>query len=167
MKGLTFISLALYLPIVSHAADDRNQPSSSLNEGVETFAIACFGMPQETTLDMNACMGAQLKQLSWVKDKYLTRALNRIQQDNKDSPQHLQELTTAFNDESKAWDTLIDKATTSTEVDSAGGTISGIRSSMRKIGLIELQIHDIWDNWLRYGDSTPPLLPEPKFKSAQ
>ena len=166
MKWLTFISLALCLPIVSYAADDRNQPGSILNEGVETFSIACAGMPQETTLDMDACMDVQLKQLSWVKDKYLARALNRLQQDNKDSPPRLQELTRALNDESQAWDTLIDKAAASTKADSAGGTISTVSISLRQIGLIELQIHDIWDHWLRFEDTTPPLLPEPKFKSA-
>jgi hypothetical protein len=90
------LSLALILPMASNASDASDQPSSSLSDGVETFSIACFGMPQQTTIDMDACLGAQLTQVEWVKDKYLVTAQNRLKQDNKDDPQHLQELTTAL-----------------------------------------------------------------------
>ncbi|MEH4205529.1 hypothetical protein POX65_00135 [Klebsiella pneumoniae] len=97
------LSLALILPMASNASDASNQPSSNLSDGVETFSIACFGMPQQTTIDMDACLGAQLAQIEWVKDKYLVTAQNRLKQDNKDDPQLLQELTTAFQAETKAW----------------------------------------------------------------
>lgn len=171
MKRVTlinmFFSLVLIMPVASIASDDKNQPSSNLLDGVETFSIECFGMPQQTTIDMDACMGVEIDHANWVRDKYQAKALNRIQQDNKDDPLLQQKLTAAFNDESKAWSALIDKASTSVMIDSDGGTISGTASSIRQIGLIELQIHDIWENWLRFGDSTPPLLPEPRFKSVQ
>ncbi|HCF7790798.1 TPA: hypothetical protein NIM19_005037 [Klebsiella variicola subsp. variicola] len=161
------LSLALILPMASNASDASDQPSSSLSDGVETFSIACFGMPQQTTIDMDACLGAQLTQVEWVKDKYLVTAQNRLKQDNKDGPQHLQELTTAFEAENKAWTDLIERASASVKVDYAGGTIVGSEVTTRKIGLYELQVHDIWEHWLRFEDSTPPLLPEPKFKSDQ
>ncbi|HHU7328516.1 hypothetical protein MLH93_20275 [Escherichia coli] len=92
-------------------------------------------------------------------------ALNRLKQDNKDDPQRLQELTASFNAESEAWTELIEKASKSVQVDYAGGTIAGTAVASRQIGLLELQSHDIWEHWLRFEDSTPPLLPEPKFKS--
>ena len=41
---------ALIIPIASNASDALNQPSSSLNDGVETFFISCFDMPQEQLL---------------------------------------------------------------------------------------------------------------------
>nr|WP_253907551.1 hypothetical protein [Klebsiella oxytoca] len=151
--------------MASNASDASNQPSSNLSDGVETFSIACFGMPQQTTIDMDACLGAQLAQIEWVKDKYLVTAQNRLKQDNKDDPQLLQELTTAFQAETKAWTDLIERASASVKADSAGGTIVGSAVTTRQIGLYELQAHDIWEHWLRFEDSTPPLLPEPKFKS--
>ena len=51
------LSVALIIPIASNASDALNQPSSSLNDGVETFFISCFDMPQETTTDMDAAGG--------------------------------------------------------------------------------------------------------------
>ena len=159
------LSVALIIPIASNASDALNQPSSSLNDGVETFFISCFDMPQETTTDMDACQRVQLAQVSWVKNKYSVAALNRLKQDNKDDPQRLQELTASFNAESEAWTELIEKASKSVQVDYAGGTIAGTAVASRQIGLLELQSHDIWEHWLRFEDSTPPLLPEPKFKS--
>ena len=159
------LSVALIIPIASNASDALNQPSSSLNDGVETFFISCFDMPQETTTDMDACQRVQLAQVSWVKNKYSVAALNRLKQDNKDDPQRLQELTASFNAESEAWTELIEKASKSVQVDYAGGTIAGTAVASRQIGLLELQSHDIWEHWLRSEDSTPPLLPEPKFKS--
>lgn len=161
------LSLALILPMASNASDASNQPSSNLSDGVETFSIACFGMPQQTTIDMDACLGAQLAQIEWVKDKYLVTAQSRLKQDNKDDPQRLQELTNAFQAETKAWTDLIQRASASVKADSAGGTIVGSAVTTRQIGLLELQTHDIWEHWLRFEDSTPPLLPEPKFKSDQ
>lgn len=162
-----FLSLALILPIISTAADTLKQPNSELNEGAEIFSINCHGMPQQTTIDMNACVESQLAEVEWVKDKYLTASLNRLKQDDKDDPESLQQLTTVFDNETKAWADLIDKASKSVAVNYAGGTISSTLFVLRKIGLVELQVHDIWDNWLRFGDSTPPVLPEPKFKSDQ
>lgn len=153
--------------MASNASDASNQPSSNLSDGVETFSIACFGMPQQTTIDMDACLGAQLAQIEWVKDKYLVTAQSRLKQDNKDDPQRLQELTNAFQAETKAWTDLIQRASASVKADSAGGTIVGSAVTTRQIGLLELQTHDIWEHWLRFEDSTPPLLPEPKFKSDQ
>lgn len=114
-------------------------------------------MPQETTTDMDACQRVQLAQVSWVKNKYSLAALNRLKQDNKDDPQRLQELTASFNAESEAWTELIEKASKSVQVDYAGGTIAGTAVASRQIGLLELQSHDIWEHWLRFEDSTPPL----------
>ena len=158
------LSVALIIPIASNASDALNQPSSSLNDGVETFFISCFDMPQETTTDMDACQRVAGKTfLNRVMDS--VAALNRLKQDNKDDPQRLQELTASFNAESEAWTELIEKASKSVQVDYAGGTIAGTAVASRQIGLLELQSHDIWEHWLRFEDSTPPLLPEPKFKS--
>ncbi|MGE0970743.1 hypothetical protein ACQFN5_13545 [Klebsiella sp. WOUb02] len=163
IQGACFC-LALALPLVSLASDDRNQPGSDLNDGVETFSISCFGMPQQTTIDINECMAKKLAQIGWVKDKYLTAAAKRIEQDGRDDPAHLQKTLSAFNDEGQAWDNLIDKASTAAGIDSEGGTRSGAMMALRQQELIELQVHDIWQHWLRFEDSTPPILPEPKFK---
>ena len=162
-----FLSFALVLPVTSDAFDDQNQPGSILSDGVEFFSIACSGMSQQTTIDMDTCMMVQLDQVEWVREKYLAASLNRIKKDNESDGQRLQKLTVAFDAENRAWEDLINKASTSAGIDSSGGTAIGLTVARRQIGLTELQVHDIWQNWLRFQDSTPPLLPEPKFNSDQ
>lgn len=162
------VSFALILPFASFAADNnKSQPPSVLTNGVEVFSIGCVGMPQETTLDMNDCMEKQVEQVNWVKNKYLSAASRKIEQDNENypdsDPAYFHRLVAAFNEESKAWNSLIDKASSASYISWEGGSIRTEKSLSRKIELIEFQVYNIWKNWLTYVDSTPPILPEPKF----
>ena len=42
------------------------------------------------------------------------------------------------------------------------GTIRGAMGSTCATELTDQRTHTVWENWLRYMDSTPPILPEPK-----
>ena len=42
------------------------------------------------------------------------------------------------------------------------GTIRGAMSLTCETGLTDQRTHAIWQHWLQYMDSTPPILPEPK-----
>ncbi|MFP2767892.1 lysozyme inhibitor LprI family protein [Oceanisphaera sp. KMM 10153] len=42
------------------------------------------------------------------------------------------------------------------------GTIRGLMAISCKTKLTKQRSHEIWDNFLTYMDSTPPVLPEPK-----
>lgn len=136
-------------------------PGSVLKDNSETFEIACPDNPQQTTIDMNDCLGAKRGAVESVEAKYVSTARQRIlaTQDNQ--------TLNAFEAENKAWDMLIDTASHATGVEWQGGTIRGIKATNREIALIELRIHNQWQNWLRYEDSTPPVLPEPLFHNVE
>lgn len=43
-----------------------------------------------------------------------------------------------------------------------GGTIRGVMILSCEIGLTDQRTHTVWQHWLQYADSTPPILPEPR-----
>ena len=164
MKKLV-ITLALLGFTHSLFAADK-QPSSVLDNGAETFAIDCAGNPQQTTLDMNDCYAEKIDKLNWVKQTYLVAARKRIEQTatGPNPDPDAAAVLKAFDEETQAWDAFEEKATFATYTDYQGGTLRGVMSLSRKMELIELRVKDIWSNWLQYQDSTPAVLPEPKFK---
>lgn len=168
IKKLVFsilLSAAIQLPANAADNDDRNQPGSRLENGVEIFAINCSGMPQETTIDIDECQAKKISQLDWVLNKYQSTTVERISSENKDNAAHKKSLEAAYSEETQAWSALVNAASKSVEVDYEGGTISTSLSNERRIHLLELQIHDMWQTWLTYMDSSPALLPEPKFET--
>ncbi|MGK3112218.1 lysozyme inhibitor LprI family protein [Candidatus Pantoea formicae] len=136
-------------------------PSSVLKDNAETFEIACPDNPQQTTIDMNDCISTKRDAVKSVEAKYISTARQRIVE-TKDN-----QTLDAFEAENKAWDNLIATASQATYAEWQGGTIRGVKSTDREIKLIELRIHNQWQNWLRYEDSTPPLLPEPLFHNVE
>ena len=155
------IPLAILLGSGFNSYADAPLPSSVLKGTTETFEISCPKTPQQTTIDINNCMAAKLDSVKSVETKYIDAARNRIL-----STQEQQTLD-AFDAENKAWDTLIDAASHATDVKWGAGTIRGEEATSREIALIELRIHNQWENWLRYEDSSPPVLPEPLFKNVK
>ncbi|WP_413727412.1 lysozyme inhibitor LprI family protein [Sodalis sp. RH19] len=155
------IPLVFLSGYVSHSYAEVPLPDSVLKDNTETFEIACPDNPQQTTIDMNDCIGTKRDAVKSVEAKYLNTARQRISatQDNQ--------TLNAFEAENKAWDILIDTASHATGVEWQGGTIRGVKATDREIALIELRIHNQWQNWLRYEDSTPPVLPEPLFHNVE
>lgn len=115
-------------------------------------------------MDMNVCYGEMKAQVEAIKNKYLTAARKRIAGGNDKPAGQVRKELDAFDAENKAWDSLEEKASTATFTFWEGGTIRGVMGADREIRLIELRIHNQWENWLQYEDSTPALLPEPKFE---
>lgn len=134
-------------------------PNSVLKNGTEIFDITCPGNPQQTTIDLNDCIGDKINAAKSVEMKYTNTARQRISADDD------KETLDAFEAENKAWDALIDAASHATDVEWRGGTIRGVKAADRELYLIELRVHNQWQNWLRYEDSTPPVLPEPLFRN--
>ncbi|MBP2199098.1 lysozyme inhibitor LprI family protein [Pantoea cypripedii] len=155
------ITLAISLGYSLHSYAEAPLPSSVLKDNTETFEIACPDNPQQTTIDMNDCMSTKRDAAKSVEEKYLNTARQRIsaKQDNQ--------TLNAFEAENNAWDILINTASHATGVEWQGGTIRGVKATDREIALIELRIHNQWQNWLRYEDSTPPVLPEPLFHNVE
>lgn len=160
--ALLLVSLAA--PVFA-ATERAALPGSTLENGAEIFQISCPDNPQQTTLDMNACYGEMKAQVEAVKGHYLTAIRKRLAENGDEPAEQSQEQLAAFEAENNAWDALEDKASAATATYWQGGTIRGVMGADRAIQLIELRIHNQWENWLRYQDSTPALLPEPKFRS--
>lgn len=155
------IPLAILLGYCLQSQAEVPLPGSALKDNAETFEIACPDNPQRTTIDMNDCMVTKRDAVKSVEAKYVSTARQRISamQDNQ--------TLNAFEAENKAWDILIDTASHATGVEWQGGSIRGVKATDREIALIELRIHNQWQNWLRYEDSTPPILPEPLFHNVK
>lgn len=156
--------VSLVTPVLA-AAERAALPGSTLENGAEIFQISCPDNPQQTTLDMNACYGEMKAQVASVKDHYLTAIRQRLAEEGDEPAGQAREKLAAFEAENNAWDALEEKAAAATATYWQGGTIRGVMGASRAIQLIELRIHNQWENWLRYQDSTPALLPEPKFTS--
>ncbi|CAM3424873.1 hypothetical protein BS639_22005 [Rouxiella silvae] len=149
------------------ASDSLPLPSSVLKDNLETFEIDCPNNPQQTTVDLDDCMGTKRAQVEAIESKYVTTARQLIANSPDFSKEQTQKILDAFDAENKAWDTLIATAAHATEVNWDGGTVRAAKATDREIKLIELRVHNQWQNWLRYEDSTPPALPEPKFKNVE
>lgn len=112
---------------------------------------------------MDKCGVTMINQLKTVQEKYIAAIQHKIQTDYKDDPAILKETIEAFDKENIAWDTLINAASDATYSYWQQGTIRGVMNTGRKIELIKYRIHNQWNNWLTYIDSTPAILPEPLF----
>lgn len=161
----TSVAIVLFSLATQVIADTDNAalPGSRLDNGVETFRIGCPGNPGQTTMDMNICYGEMKAQVKTIKNRYLTAAQKRITEGSDEPAGQIRKVLDAFDAENKAWDSLEEKASTATATFWEGGSMRGIMGADREIRLIELRIHNQWANWLQYEDSTPALLPEPKF----
>lgn len=159
--------LALLLIISGHSFAEAPLPSSELKDNAETFYISCPGNPQQTTYDLDDCMSKKSAAVEAVEAKYVDTARQRIVAEADDPAGSRQQTLDAFDAENRAWDALIAAGSHATDVEWQAGTIRGMKATAREIMLIELRIHNQWQNWLRYEDSTPAVLPEPKFHNEE
>lgn len=158
-RNFRLISIAVLLISTVSCLAAEPLPSSIVTGNVQTFAISCPGNPQQTTIDMNNCISTKLDAVKSVEKKYVSVARSRI------SAEKNNQALGAFEKENQAWDRLIEASSQATYAYWREGTLRGLKATDREIALIELRIHDQWQNWLGYEDSTPPLLPEPRFNN--
>lgn len=106
-----------------------------------------------TTLEMNECYAQVLARADERRATYLAAALER-EADNPDLAAMIAASDRAF--------TAYREAECGAVFDSwKEGTIRGVMWLTCSITMTDQRTHDIWQNWLTYMDSTPPILPEP------
>lgn len=106
-----------------------------------------------TTIEMNECMSEILARSTQRKDQYLAAALAR-HDDSPDLAKMIQQSETAAEAYRKQeCDALYE--------DNKEGTIRNYVYLGCSIALVDERTRTIWQNWLTYADSTPPVLPEP------
>lgn len=106
-----------------------------------------------TTTEMNECMAGILERAEERKDRYLAAAITR----HEDTP----ELAEMIRQSDAAAEAYRGAECEAVHEDWKEGTIRTIMALSCHIALVDERTRTIWQNWLTYMDSTPPVLPEP------
>lgn len=107
-----------------------------------------------TTLDINQCAAQDLQTANTVMHTYLKTSY----QHNKHDPELIEAIKLAQKD----WQNYMASHCDSVYTQWRDGTIRGVMAISCKTKLTKQRTHEIWQNFLTYMDSTPPVLPEPK-----
>jgi hypothetical protein len=106
-----------------------------------------------TTIEMNECMSEILARSTERKDQYLAAALAHHDESPDVAKMIRQSETAAEAYRKQECDALYE--------DNKEGTIRNYVYLGCAIALVDERTRTIWQNWLTYADSTPPMLPEP------
>lgn len=106
-----------------------------------------------TTLEMNNCMIGILGRAGERKDRYLAAAIAR----HEDRP----ELVAMIRQSDAAFEAYREAECRAVHKDWEEGTIRTIMALSCEIALVDERTRTIWQTWLTYQDSTPPILPAP------
>jgi uncharacterized protein YecT (DUF1311 family) len=124
-----------------------------------TVAFPMAPCPGTTTLEINACFEARFKHSDAVLNRYYQAALKRI--GNDDGGKTRQE----FAKGERSWIAYRDAECGALFDHWSGGTIRVSMALDCDIRLTGLRTYAIWQDWLTYPDSTPPVLPRPNVES--
>ncbi len=118
----------------------------------EPLAVRC---PGETTIEIDDCLGQQLRGAQARLDKYLRAAIERYAEENP-------AVRLGIEASEKAFEAYREIECSTVYEDWKDGTIRGAMNLGCRIRLTDERTRTVWANWLQYMDSTPPILPEPK-----
>ena len=106
-----------------------------------------------TTVDINACYAEVLQRADDRRAAYLAAATDR----ESERPALVEKILAS----NAAFIAYRNAECGAVLEDWSDGTIRGVMTLSCQITLTDARTHTIWQNWLTYMDSTPPLLPEP------
>lgn len=171
MLGVSLAALAFWLGgLAMRSGPDVKASSQSMvseaaaRRHAEQDANPCADCV--TTLDIVECMTKQVEQAQAIQDKYVAAAKRRLESYAAEATEGSEkrwatEAVQLFEESQKEWVIFRDKQCGAIYTHWAGGTIRSIMERECRLRLIRRRTHDIWTDYLRYLDSTPPLLPEP------
>lgn len=110
---------------------------------------------QGTTLETNTCLSKILVIAAEQQKIYLVRAY----QHNS----YYYKLIKAMKKEQKDWQQYKKSSCNTTYIAYREGSIRNTKYLLCEIQLTHRRTHDIWQNYLTYADSTPPVLAEPSY----
>lgn len=108
-----------------------------------------------TTIDINYCAGVDLRNSELEMATYLTKSKEHNSYDS--------ELIKSIDIAQKSWSLYAEAHCDSIYTMWREGTIRGVMHLSCKTKITKLRTHEIWENFLTYMDSTPPVLPEPEL----
>lgn len=107
----------------------------------------------KTTIDMNACLSHNSAIAEAKMNLYLKASLKH----NAYDPEVVKSIKIAQKD----WNKYKSSNCDSVYIQWREGTIRDAMSISCHTRLIKQRTHELWENYLTYMDSTPPVLPEP------
>ncbi len=107
-----------------------------------------------TTLEINHCASIELESATVELDQYLEASFEHNAYD--------EELVSSIKVAQESWQTYMTAHCDSVYTQWRDGSIRGLMALSCKTKLTKQRTHEVWENFLTYMDSTPPVLPEPK-----
>lgn len=123
----------------------------------QASAKKCLGI---TTPEIEACQKEDLQQVEVELNRYTIAAEGGIRK--SDDPEH---ALVDFRLAQEHWKQYRDTECKAAFENWSGGTIRVSMELGCRQRLTESRIFDIWQQWLTYPDSTPPILPKPNFSN--
>lgn len=122
-----------------------------------------------TTPDINACAGRELAAAEAIRRRYADAARKRIRAEVAQATPGSMSAGTlaAFERAESAWAAYRDAECNAVYANWSDGTIRTLMGLSCSAELTRLRTHAIWQDWLTYEDSTPPLLPEPPLEETK
>ena len=107
-----------------------------------------------TTYEMNFCANRETEEANTLLEKYLSKAKQKYKNETA--------VITSLVKSQDAW-IIYRKAHCDAIYEIwSGGTIRGVMFGGCMLQLTKQRTHKIWNDYLTYMDSTPPMLPETK-----
>ncbi len=110
-----------------------------------------------TTIEINQCAATELGVAQKEMQRYFDTSLKHNDVDA--------ELVAAIKAAQSDWEKYYNSHCDSVYTQWREGTIRGVMALSCQTKLTRQRTHELWENFLTYMDSTPPVLPEPKFSS--
>ncbi|MEZ9300640.1 lysozyme inhibitor LprI family protein [Vibrio splendidus] len=107
------------------------------------------------TIEINQCAAIELESAQAELDKYLNASFEHNAYD--------EELVSSIKVAQESWQAYISAHCDSVYTQWRDGSIRGLMALSCKTKLTKQRTHEVWENFLTYMDSTPPVLPEPKL----
>ncbi len=136
-KALTVVLLTC-LPLFASASDDVVDCENAMN-----------------TIEINHCASIELEAAQVELDQYLEASFEHNAYDA--------ELVSSIKMAQDSWQAYMTAHCDSVYTQWRDGSIRGLMALSCKTKLTKQRTHEVWENFLTYMDSTPPVLPEPKL----
>jgi uncharacterized protein YecT (DUF1311 family) len=122
------------------------------------------GCPGENTLEINACFSGRLQRADAELARYAAAARSRLRKAAATASAGDTSSAAAlrgFEAAQTAWAAYREAECGAVYDNWSTGTIRTVEGLACRIDATRLRTHTVWQNWLTYMDSTPPVLPEP------
>jgi uncharacterized protein YecT (DUF1311 family) len=134
-----------------------------MSKWIHLFFLVCPAFLQANEIDcetpistyaLNVCIASEVEATNAELDKYLGMALEKSSEEIA--------VVDLLVKSQESWLAFRRDYCDATYETWSGGTIRGVMFGKCMLKLTKQRTHQIWEDYLTYMDSTPPLLPEPK-----